>query len=392
LQLKILIAPDKFKGTLDARQVSEAIQRGILRARPDLGPYATILCPIADGGDGTASVIVEALRGGWVPVETQDPLGRPIVARVGLVDMGGRTTAIVESATASGLALLRPDEKDPVHASTFGTGRLIEACLGAETKEISEISSIVVCVGGTATTDAGLGAICALGAKLYDQKGRLLDPYDAVLFETRGIDPGDLLSFSELDEGPLRVATDVESPLLGPSGAVSTFGPQKGIKPDEIPRFEEAMTRVCRLYEEVFGLDVSVLPRAGAGGGLAGGLAAACGAVLEDGFELVAAATKLRDLMADVDFVITGEGAVDRTSFEGKAIGKVVELSKLHDVRVVVIAGRIDEDVFPRPPVVAVLSLESLAGDSWDPMKDAARLVEIAATTWMGESDHGGID
>lgn len=391
-QLKIVIAPDKFKGTLEARQAACAIERGIRRVRPDLPPDVTVLCPIADGGDGTAAIVVEALGGDWVDLQTEDPLGRPIAAPVGVVRRNGRPTALVESAAASGLALLRSEEIDPVHASTFGTGKLIEACIGQRAAGLEDVSAIVVCVGGTATTDAGLGALRALGATLLDPDGSPLGPYDALLFETRVIDPEGLPSFARFEGGRFEVATDVANPMLGPRGAVAAFGPQKGVKPHEIPRFEEAMRRLCRLYAEVFSLDVSGLPRAGAGGGLAGGLAAACGAALTDGFALVSDAARLEGHLAEAGVVITGEGAVDTTSFEGKAIGKVVEMARLHDVKVAVIAGKIDEAVVPpRPPVEALVSLDSLAAYPEESLDNAAGLVEVAAARWAEEFFGGRI-
>lgn len=383
MQSKILIAPDKFKGTLSAREAASAIERGIRRVRPELPASATVLCPLADGGDGTASIVVEATAGYLIGVGTEDPLGRPITASIGVAEWNGSKTALIESAAASGLALLGPDEVDPVRASTFGTGGMIRASIAREMSGLEDIGAIVVFVGGTATTDAGLGALSALGVGLYDQDGKPLGPHDGILLETRHIDTGTLTALDGLDQGRFQVATDVTNPMTGPRGAVAAFGPQKGIAPRDIPLFEDAMRRICRLYEETFGIDVSAFPRSGAGGGLAGGLSAAFGADLTDGFEFVSRATGLESRLAGADHVITGEGAVDRTTFEGKTIGKVIDLAQRHGVRVTVIAGRIDEEtVIPTPPVEACLTLESLASYPKEPMDDARGLLECAASRW----------
>ncbi len=381
--MKILVAPDKFKGSLDAGGVARAIRRGILEALPELEAEAIRLCPLADGGDGTASVLVDSLGGSWLELPTYDPLGRPVVARVGLVRRGGTTAAVVESASASGLALLEPHELDPVRASTFGTGKLVRDCVRLPGTDAPAAESVLVCVGGTATVDAGLGALAALGARLLDRGGRVLGPGDSLLFDTARIEPDwRMLEVLQHDVG-FEVATDVTNPLLGPRGAVSAYGPQKGVSAERLATFEEAMRRVCDLYAEVFGVDVSDTPRAGAGGGLAGGLMAATGATPCDGFELVAEAVDLRTRVAEADVVVTGEGAVDRTSFEGKALGKVIDLARTQGKEVVVIAGRVDEEALPTDStVVFYVALESLATYPGEAHDRAPALVEAAAYSW----------
>ncbi len=383
--MKIVIAPDKFKGSLSAAEVASAIDRGIRRARPDLPSDATVLCPMADGGEGTASIMVEALGGYRVEVPTHDPLGRPITASIGVVRRNGRKTAIVEAASASGISLLDQSELDPAHASTFGTGEMLRACLSRQEGPLEDLEAVIVTIGGTATTDAGLGALAALGVVLLDAHGRTLGPYDEVLLRTVEVDarmlqPSGFGRDASTDEN-FVVATDVTNPMVGPSGAAAVFGPQKGIREEEIPRYEEAMVRICQVYHRVFGRDVSHIPGAGAGGGLAGGLVAAYGAVLKDGFSMVADAVGLEYILADADIVITGEGAVDRTSLGGKTIGKIIGMAGRHGVDVAVIAGRIDDpDVLLGAGVKAALSLEQFASDSDESIRNATALLEAAAS------------
>lgn len=384
--MNILIAPDKFKGTLDARQAALAIQRGIRKVIPALSRCTIDLCPLADGGDGTVSVLVEAVAGRVVPILTEDPLGRPVYAGVGLARIEGVPTALVESASASGLALLKPSELNPYTASTSGTGKLVSYFLHRARSEFSEISKVLVCVGGTATLDAGLGALAAMGASLLDETGAPLHKGDRLLFRTHAIDPSGMDLPGRDGRPEVQIATDVTHSMLGESGCVRTFGPQKGLHPSEFGPFEEAMRRVANLYGKVFGIDPGFLPRSGAGGGLAGGLAAAENAQLLDGFEIVATALRLRERIANADVVITGEGAVDRTSFEGKAIGKVVTLASSLNKRVAILAGRIEDSVVDSRLCGAFkLSLESLCRYPKEAVYNAANLLEIAAERWALE-------
>ncbi len=291
--MRVLAAPDKFRGTATAPQVATAVARAAAAAG-----WESDEAPMADGGEGT----LDALGGANRTSTVTGPLGDPVEARWRL----DRRSAVIEMAEASGLEVLGgPELNDAVAASTYGTGELIAAALERGAKEI------VVGVGGSATTDGGLGAL------------RALEP----LQRLRGIS--------------LRVACDVRLPFVE---AAEVYGPQKGATPAQVELLRRRLERLAQIYREEHGVDVTALPGAGAAGGLAGGLAAV-GAVLEPGFDLVAEALDLDERVEAADLVVTGEGYVDEQSFDGKVVGGVVGLARALGVPVLVVAGEVMEAV-----------------------------------------------
>jgi glycerate kinase len=289
----VLVAPDKFKGTLDAAEAAAAIGRGLLAGGV---PHVTLL-PVADGGEGTMEAIVHARAGRILGATATDALGHEVGAAFGVLD-GGRI-AVVEQAQASGLWRLRADERDAVAASSRGTGELIRAAVGAGAREV------VVTVGGSATTDGGRGALEALGAHFTSRTADLRELRSVL----RGI--------------KISLACDVRTPMAGPDGAARTFAAQKGASPAEVDKLERRLVAWARLARASTGRDPRSEPMAGAGGGLAGGLWAFAGAALRPGAALVLDTIGFDAAMQESFAVVTGEGSLDRQTLRGKAVFEV---------------------------------------------------------------------
>ncbi len=367
--MRILIAPQEFKGTLTASEAARAMEAGIRRALSDA---RLDVCPIADGGSGTVQAFLDALGGERRVARVHDPLGRPIDAAWALLGDG---TAVIEMAAASGLALLRPEELDPRRASTFGTGELIRAALDAG------CGKVIVGVGGSATNDGGTGAASALGVRFFDRRGRPLPPGGAALARLSRVD----LSGRDprLDGVDLLVATDVTNPLYGPEGASVVYGPQKGADEATVKELDAALARLAKVAERQLGVDLAFKPGAGAAGGLAYGLCVFCGARITPGFDLVAKALDLSRRIGMADIVVTGEGRLDSQTLRGKGPGEVARRAKQRGVRTVAIAGVVDPSfdggagLFDE--IVAATSLEEGVPASRD---DAFARVERAAERW----------
>ncbi|HYX91142.1 MAG TPA: glycerate kinase, partial [Myxococcaceae bacterium] len=307
--MRVLIAPQEFKGTLTGREAAEAIARGICSARPD---WELDVAPLADGGPGTMEALLAACGGERRSAQVEDPLGRPVDAAFAILADRERT-AVVEMAQASGLWRLARHELDAERASTFGTGQLVRAALEAGCR------SILVGAGGSATNDGGAGAVEALGARLLDDSGHPLPRGGAALTRLARLEIGGL--HPALREADLRVATDVRNPLLGPSGATYVFGPQKGADGHALELLEAALARFARVVAETTGRDLTAQEGAGAAGGLAFGLVALAGARIAGGFEEVSRALDLPRRLAWADAAITGEGRLDDQTRFGKGPG-----------------------------------------------------------------------
>ncbi len=323
--MKILIAPNAFKGSLSSPRAAEGIARGLSRAAAD---WHFDLMPIADGGDDTLEVLC-ADGGSTLEVEVADPLGRPIRATLGL--MADDRTAVIEMARASGLKLLAPGECDPLAATTRGVGQLIAAAAEAGAERI------IIGVGGSATVDGGAGCVSALGVRLLDEAGDPVPPGGGSLGRIHRIDPSGLAP--ALAGRDLVVACDVENPVLGPTGTAAVFAPQKGASPEDVARLEANLGHFFGLAARTLGRDVRHLPRAGAAGGLAGGLAAFCNARLESGIDLVLEHLDADRRIREADLVITGEGLLDAQTLSGKGPLGLARLAREHHRPVVALAG-----------------------------------------------------
>jgi glycerate kinase len=325
--VRILIAPDKFKGSLNAREVAQNIAKGLR----DILPDAEIeIVPMADGGEGTAEVICDARGGSWLKCKAHDPLGREIDACYGWVESG--KSAVMEMSEADGMWRVSENERDPVRATTFGVGEMI---LDATKRNANEI---IIGLGGSATNDGGFGMARGLGFRFLGLEQELRGAVSELAGLERIEKPEDLVL------PKLIAAVDVKNPLLGENGAARVFGPQKGASKKEIDVLERALTRLADVMTKEFGFDYRDEPGAGAAGGLGFGLMSFCGAKIRPGFDVVAEAVGLESKIIDADVVITGEGSLDRQTLEGKTPGGVTQLARQLGKPVFALVGRAAED------------------------------------------------
>jgi len=330
--VKIVIAPDSFKGCLSAAQVSEAIQAGICAADRDITCEKV---PLADGGEGTVDALVHATDGRFANAVVEGPLGDSVEAQFGI--LGDEETAVIEMAAASGLPLIPQEKRDPTRTTTYGTGQLITAALDAGCRRL------VVGIGGSATTDGGAGMAQALGARMLDSQGRGITRVSGGrLDEVTAIDISEL--DQRLGECLMRVACDVDNPLLGPRGAAAVYGPQKGATPAQVEKLEAGLAQFAELLERNLGKSVAEVPGAGAAGGLGAGLLAFCGAQLEPGINIVLDVVKLAERAAGAELIITGEGKIDSQTAFGKAPTGALRVGQQLGIPVIAIGGSVASD------------------------------------------------
>jgi glycerate 2-kinase len=330
--MQILIAPNAFKNGLAATDAAAAIQKGLLKS----GLSCDCTCfPVGDGGDGTGELIIQHNNGVIVPAVVHDPLGRKIDSRFGLIDDG--KTAVIEMADASGLRLLKPEEFDPLHASSFGTGELIRYALDKQVKKI------VLCIGGSATVDGGVGIAQALGIRFIDKIGNELKDLPAQLTKLSSID----LSTTDkrILDCRLVILCDVENPLLGNEGSVTVFAPQKGAAADDLLKLDEALTTLSDALLRQTGKDISSIKHGGAAGGVAATLSALMNAVLVNGIGHFLLLTHFEDALAKADLVITGEGSIDLQTLHGKGPFGVAKLAKQKNKLVIGLAGQLPKEI-----------------------------------------------
>ncbi len=324
--LKILIAPDKFRGSLNAEEVCEAVKSGARMALPDA---SLEIMTLADGGEGTVQILMRALDGVSREVEVMDPLGRPVSAVYGLNPE--KKTAFIEMAAASGLALLHEEERNPLATSTYGTGQLIADAIdqGAET--------IYLGIGGSATTDAGLGMAKALGFRFLDLNGNELEGTGSCLqkvvkISEAGKHPG-------LDKIKVIVLSDVTNPLSGTNGAAWVYGPQKGASPEMVARLDKGLVHINKIASAWSEKNISEMAGAGAAGGLGAGAIWFLNAEIRGGADSLIELTGLKDKIRQADLVITGEGKVDFQTLQGKVIGGLAKVCRENHKPLAVICG-----------------------------------------------------
>ncbi|MYN45864.1 glycerate kinase [Pseudoduganella sp. FT93W] len=324
--MKIVIAPDSFKESLSALEVASEIEAGFRQIYPH-ADYCKL--PMADGGEGTVQALIDASGGQRIVCQVAGPLGQPVTAFYGL--MGDGQTAVIEMAAASGLELLTPEQRDALHASTYGTGQLIRAALDAGARRF------ILGVGGSATNDGGAGMLQALGARLRDGDGQELAAGGAALAQLATID---LAQFdARLAECSFQIACDVDNPLVGPAGASAVFGPQKGASPAQVQQLDAALQRYADVLASQFGQQVAQLPGAGAGGGIAAAMLVFLRGRMRPGVEIVAQAAGLAEAIASADLVLTGEGRIDGQSVHGKTPVGVARLARQYGKPVIAIGG-----------------------------------------------------
>ncbi len=301
--MKILAVPNSFKGSRSSAELCEDLKRGFLSVDAN-ADFVGI--PVADGGDGFLASMVSALKGQYIEIDTFDPLGRPIKSLAGIY----KDTGIVEMALASGIALLDSAEANPLIASTYGTGLIIKELLRLG------IRSIVIGIGGSATNDAGIGCLNALGYRFLDQHGVELYPSGAALNSICSIDAANVLPGLKLSN--ITVVCDVTNPLYGTSGASYVYAPQKGATPDMVVQLDKGLRNFAQVVYAHTGEDYSALSGAGAAGGIGFGLVSLAGASLKSGVDTVLELTGYEKELENADLVITGEGRIDEQTKQGK--------------------------------------------------------------------------
>lgn len=331
ISMHILVAPNAFKNSLDARGAADAIADGIGQS----GLLCSIKClPVGDGGDGTGALLVEHFKGQYEELEVLDPLGRKIRSRLGWIE--AHKTAVIEMADASGLRLLKASEYNPLIASSYGTGELIRHAV------LAGASKIILCIGGSATVDGGVGILSALGVKLIGENGGILKaPFELVWLAD--IDTGNLLK--EIQDVDFRILCDVSNPLIGENGAAAVFAPQKGAGGEEISILESGLRQLAGLILSKTGNDISHIVHGGAAGGVAAGLHGILGAKLENGIEAFLRFVDFDTELKKGNWVITGEGSIDEQTLHGKAPFGVAKKAKEYGKFVLGLAGKISEPI-----------------------------------------------
>ena len=324
--MKIIVAPNSFKGSLSASQAAAAIARGVRQARPEV---EVVEIPVADGGEGTVEALVSARKGTYRSADVEGPLGGPVRATYGLIDNGA--TGVVELASASGLTLIPAEKRDPRITSTFGFGQLLDAV------RRQGVGQIIAGIGGSATNDGGAGIAQALGFRLLDASGHELHRGGAALarldrIDASGLDP----SWRSIS---VMVASDVTNPLTGPRGASYVYGPQKGADDKAVRELDQALARLADVIERDLKKKLADIPGAGAAGGAGAGLIAFLAARLVPGAALVVDASGFDDALPGARLVITGEGRVDAQTAYGKAPGEVAKRARAAGVPVLLLAG-----------------------------------------------------
>ena len=372
---RVLVSPDKFKGTLSAAEVAARVADGLAR-----GGYAgeVVTLPVADGGDGTVDAAVAA---GYRRVEigVRGPTGKPVTAAFALLD----GTAVIEAAQACGLALLPRDALAPLTATTKGVGELILAATRMGAKRV------ILGVGGTATTDGGAGLVNALGARLTDSSGGALPPGGAALAKLAALD---LSGVRDLSGVEFWLASDVDNPLLGPSGAATVYGPQKGASPSDVDLLEAGLSRWAEVAEAAAGRRARDEPGAGAAGGLGFAALLFLGARMRPGIELLLEMAAFTERLDGARLVITGEGSLDTQTLHGKAPVGVARAAAAHHppVPVVAVAGRctLSPGELREAGIAAAYALTDIEPDLSrclaDPGPLVERLAERIAADWLG--------
>ncbi|HTP51049.1 MAG TPA: glycerate kinase [Anaeromyxobacteraceae bacterium] len=328
--MRVVVAPDSFKGSCSALSVAEAMGRGIRAVFPDA---EVRMVPIADGGEGTVEALVAATKGRIVRRSVRGPLGEPVTAHWGV--LGDGATAVIEMAAASGLPLVPKERRDPRVTTTYGTGELMLAALE------SGASTLIVGIGGSATNDGGTGMARALGVRFLDSSGNPIPEGGAALARLARIDRSGMDRRAAASS--ILVACDVDNPLTGPRGASAVYGPQKGATPEMVQELDAALGHYAEVARAATGRDIATLPGAGAAGGLGAGLLFFTPARLRPGVEVVLEATRFDDIVKGADLVVTGEGRTDFQTAMGKAPVGVAAAAKRHGIPVICVSGGLSE-------------------------------------------------
>lgn len=363
--MKILIAPDSFKGSLSAIDVANAMNKGVKNAFPHAETY---LLPVADGGEGTMETLVAATQGKIKKVFVTGPLGEEVEASYGV--LGNEKTCVIEIAVAAGLALVSEKTLNPLKTTTYGVGELMKTALN------DGYRSFIVALGGSATNDGGAGMLQALGAKLFNQEGQEIGFGGEHLAK---IDKIDLAAFDpRIKKSEVLIASDVKNPFIGINGASHIFGPQKGATPEMVHLLDRNMTHWANKIEEVTGTALHELEGAGAAGGLGGAFLAFFPATMASGIDVVLKYVNFNDYLQDAHIVITGEGQVDNQTASGKTALGVAKAAQKKKVPTIIVAGAVGEGIeaLYEYGVISVNSIVTKPMSLQEAMQDAGQLLE----------------
>lgn len=326
---RLVIATDSFKGSLSSREVAEAFEEGFRQHIPNC---EIRIVDIADGGEGTMKTLIDSLKGEIVEVEVNDPLHRPIKVQYGIIE--SERTAIIEIAEASGLTLLSSEERNPMLTTTYGTGEIIADAIKRGCRKF------LIGIGGSATNDAGVGLLRALGYRFLDCNGKELLGGGAILESIEEIDDSNI--YDSLCECEFIVACDVKNPLYGNDGAAYVFAPQKGASREMVEHLDRGLRNFARVVEKFNGSQIATIEGAGAAGGVGGGVVALLNAKLVRGIDMVLEATQFEEIIQGCDLVITGEGRIDSQTLMGKAPSGVLSLTSAQNIPTIAIGGCVE--------------------------------------------------
>jgi glycerate kinase len=368
--MKIVIAPDSFKGSLTAREACIAMEKGVRRVLPTA---EVINLPMADGGEGTVDALVSSTGGKLIQQKVKDPLGNPVHATYGI--LGDKVTAVIEMAAASGLPLVPLERRNPLNTTTFGTGELIRAALNQGCRKF------IIGIGGSATNDGGTGMAQALGVEFFDKSGQLIRQKMAggLLSQVGTISLSGLIP--EICQSAFTVACDVDNPLLGPRGCAAVYSPQKGATPEIVVQLEQNMTGFVDILEKTVNFSVRNNAGAGAAGGLGAGLMAFLKAQLTSGIKIVLNASHFAKKIKGADLILTGEGKIDFQTAFGKTLSGVAAEAKKQAIPVIALGGSVDlniENLYE----IGINSFFSICNQPMElanAMKEGGTLLEFAA-------------
>ncbi|MBN2089726.1 glycerate kinase [candidate division KSB1 bacterium] len=366
--MKIVIAPDSFKGSLTAREACMAMETGVRRV---LSTVEIINLPMADGGEGTVDALISSTSGQLIQQKVKDPLGNTISATYGI--LGDGVTAVIEMAAASGLPLVPAGKRDPLNTTTFGTGELIRAAFYQGCRKF------IIGIGGSATNDCGTGMAQALGVHFFDKSDRLINQpmVGGLLGQVTKIDLSGLIP--GIQESDFIVACDVDNPLLGPRGCAAVYSPQKGATPEIVARLEQNMTGFIDILEKTVGFSVRNNAGAGAAGGLGAGLMAFLKAKLTSGIKIVLEASRFAEKIHGADLILTGEGKIDFQTAFGKTLSGVATEAKKQAIPVIAIGGSVDLNI-ENLHEIGINSFFSICNQPMDlslAMKEGGKLLDI---------------
>jgi glycerate kinase len=363
--MKIIIAPDSYKGSISSKAAADAIERGIKRCLPDA---VTIKVPMADGGEGTLDSLLAAAGGRRIPVRVTGPMGHPVDAEYGL--LGERNVAVIEMAKASGLVLVTEKDRNPLTATTYGTGELIKHALDFGCRDF------ILALGGSATNDGGAGMLQALGSRLLDSSGEQVGRGGGILSSVTSIDQGNW--DPRIEQSRFVIASDVQNPLIGAEGATRIFGTQKGATPEMLEVLEQGMTTWANTIERSTGIRLHDQPGTGAAGGIGGAFLAFFPATIKRGIDVIIEHTRLREYLEGADLVITGEGRIDHQTTSGKTPMGIAQEAKNFGVPTIALAGSVGRGIEPlyAHGIQAIFSIVNGPMSLQMAMDEAAELLE----------------